>query len=129
MANYQTITGETSNNVFNCVDFFDKNNEEPYTRRFVTDYEKQWDDPVDFFAANYYDAVMIIAELANRVIKQNGNPLDGAQLEKAIWSNPSFQSVYGGELRLNKDGSVSKQMVIFEIVDGEQTIAKKVVSE
>jgi branched-chain amino acid transport system substrate-binding protein len=129
MADYQTITGETSNNVFNCVDFFDKNNEEPYTKKFVTDYEKKWEDPVDFFAANYYDGVMIIAELANRVIKQNGNPLDGAQLEKAIWENPHFKSVYGGELRLNKDGSVSKQMVIFEIVDGEQTIAKKVVSD
>ena len=129
MANYQTITGKTSNKTFNCVDYFDVNNPDEYTQRFVKGYEKKWKDPVDFFAANYYDAVMIFAELMKRVGAKGGNPMNGTQLEKAIWDNPSFKSVYGGELKLKKDGSVAKQMVIFEIVDGKQTVAQKVSGE
>ena len=129
MADYQTITGTTSNNVFNCVDYFDANNPEPYTQKFVKDYEKKWKDPVDFFAANYYDAVMIFGELLKRVKAKKGNPMNGAELEKTIWDNPSFKSVYGGELKLKKDGSVAKQMVIFQIVNGKATIAEKVAGE
>ena len=126
MANYQTITGKTSNKVFNVVDFFDANNPDPYTQKFVKLYQKKWKDPVDFFAANYYDGVMIFAELIKRVSAKGGDPMNGELLEKAIWENPAFKSVYGGELVLKKDGSVAKQMVIFEIVNGKQTIAKKI---
>jgi hypothetical protein len=72
---------------------------------------------------------MIFAELIKRVGAKGGNPMNGAQLEKAIWDNPSFKSVYGGELKLKKDGSVVKQMVIFEIVDGKQIVAQKIAGE
>ena len=85
MANYQTITGETSNKVFNVVDFFDADNPDPYTQKFVKLYQKKWKDPVDFFAANYYDGVMIFAELIKRVSAKGKDPMDGEQLENAIW--------------------------------------------
>jgi branched-chain amino acid transport system substrate-binding protein len=129
MADYQTITGKTSNNTYNCVDFFDAKNPDEYTQRFVKDYEKKFKDPVDFFAANYFDAVMIFGELIQRAAAKGKNPLNGAELEKAIWENPTFKTVYGGELKLKKDGSVAKQMVIFEIVDGKLTIAKKIAGQ
>ena len=129
MENYQTITGAMSNNVYNVVDFFDSNNKDPYTQQFVKNYESKFDDKVDFFAANYYDAVMIITELIKRVKAKGGDPMDGGQLEEAIWDNPSFKSVFGGNLLLNKDGSVTKQMVIFRVVDGKQEIAKKMSGE
>lgn len=125
MENYQTITGPTSNNVYNVVDFFDRNSEDPYTQKFVKDYESKFTDQVDFFAANYYDGIMIFAELIKRVTAKGGNPMDGGQLESAIWDDPSFKSVFGGKIILKKDGSVAKQMVIFKVVDGKQQIAKK----
>ena len=84
---------------------------------------------IDFFAANYYDAVMIFAELLKRVEAKKGKPMNGAELEKAIWENPSSKTVYGGDLRLKKDGSVAKQMVIFKIVDAKLTVAEKVAGE
>ena len=130
MDNYKTITGATSNNVFNVVDFFDRNSEEKYTQDFIKAYESKYTaDKVDFFAANYYDAVMILAELIKRVSAKKGDPMDGGQLESAIWDDPSFKSVFGGKLKLNKDGTVEKPMVIFKIVDGEQQIAKKIISK
>ena len=69
---------------------------------------------------------MIFAELIKRVAAKGGNPMEGGQLEAAIWDDPTFKSVFGGKITLKKDGSVAKQMVIFKVVDGEQKIAKKV---
>ena len=119
-ADFQTITGKTSENVFVFSDNFDRNSGNPLTQRFVKDFEAKWQEPADFFSANYYDAVYnLTAELIRRVVKKGGNPLNGAELEEAIWSKPSFNTVYGGELILKKDGTVDKPMVIFKVTDGK----------
>ncbi len=124
---YQTITGKTSENVYNCSEFFDAKSIDPVTQHFVKGYEAKWKESPDFFAANYYDAVYhILPELIKRVVKKGGNPLNGAELEQAIWTNPAFKSVYGGEMRLLKDGSVTKPMVLLKVVNGKFTIAEKI---
>jgi branched-chain amino acid transport system substrate-binding protein len=130
LADYQAITGKTSENVYSCVDFFDSSSSDPQIQRFVKDFEAKWKDPTDFFSANYYDAIYnITGELIRRVVAKKGNPLNGAELEQAIWTNPAIKTVYGGEMRLKRDGSVSKPMVIFKIVNGKFTIAEKVAAE
>jgi branched-chain amino acid transport system substrate-binding protein len=124
-ADFQTIAGKTSENVFVCVEHFDRESTNPATQRFVKDFEARY-EPSDFYSANYYDAVYnIIAELVRRVVAKHGNPLDGAQLESAIWDNPSFDTVYGGKTILNRDGTVTKQMVLFKIVNGKLTFVEK----
>jgi branched-chain amino acid transport system substrate-binding protein len=126
MKDYQTIAGTTSKNVFTAVDFLDRKSEDPYTIRFIKDYESKFKDAVDPYAANYYDAVMIIAELVKRVVAKGGDPMQGEQLEKAIWDKPSFKNVFGGNTVIKKDGSVAKQIVIFEVVGGELKVVQKV---
>ena len=82
------------------------------------------------FAANYYDAVYnMLPELIRRVVKKGANPANGAELEKAIWENPAFKTIYGGEIKINRDGSSNKPIAIFKIVDGKKTVIKQVVSE
>jgi len=130
MAEYHTISGKTDENVYNCSEFFDPTNPDPVVQKFVKGYAARWKEPTEFFAANYYDAVHnILAELVRRVTAKGGNPLNGAELEKEIWTNPVFKTVYGGEMRLLKDGSVSKTMVILKLVDGKLTVAEKISEE
>jgi branched-chain amino acid transport system substrate-binding protein len=127
---FNPIAGETSENTYVASDFFDRESTDAKTVKFVSAYEKKWNEKADFYSANYYDAVSyILPELMKRVAKKGGNPLDGDQLEKAIWTNPTFETVYGGSMKLNSDGTVNKPLVIFKIVGGQLKIVEKVKAE
>ncbi len=124
---YQTIAGDTSENVFSCMEFYDPKSTYPLAQAFRKDFEAKWKEPTDFYSANYYDAVrFIFADLIGRVSKKGGNPMNGGELEQAIWADPKFDSVYGGKMVLKKDGSVDKPMVIGKIVKGVLTPIKQV---
>jgi len=58
-------------------------------------------------------------------VAKGGDPYDGSQLEKAIWDNPKFKSIYGGYIKFKKDGTCEKPVVLFEIQDGKPMIIKK----
>jgi branched-chain amino acid transport system substrate-binding protein len=128
---YYDIAGETSENVFIPGDYFDYDNPDPETRRFIDAYEEKWHETPEIFAANYYDTVYnLLSELIRRVSAAGGTPLDGEQLEKAIWINPEFKTIYGGTMRLNRNGTcANKPMGIFKIVNGKKTLIKKVTVE
>ena len=81
-------------------------------------------DP-DFYAANYYELTYILKELVKRVVAKGGDPYDGSQLEKAIWDNPTFDSIYGGRIKFKKNGTCEKQVVLFEIKNGAPVVIKK----
>jgi len=123
---FNPIVGESVENVYVVSDYFDRESTDPKTVKFVKAYEEKWKEHADFYAANYYDAVYhIIPELIRRVVKTGGNPLDGKQLEEAIWHDPNFETVYGGSLKLNRDGSVNKPIVIFKLEGGKLTPIEK----
>jgi branched-chain amino acid transport system substrate-binding protein len=127
----QKVLGvELSKNVFVSVELFDRTDPHPLTQRFVKSYEKKWGEEPDFFgAANYYDAVYVLAELIKRVVSKGGNPLDGAQLEAAFWDNQIFPSVYGGKMKLMKDGTVRKPTSLFQIIDGKLVLIERFKAE
>ena len=127
---FQSISGKSSENIYIPGEFFNQKNSDSSVQRFVKDYEAKWKESPDFYAANYYDAVYnILAELIRRVVKSGAKPEDGAELEKAIWTNPVFKSVYNCQLEFNRDGSSKKQMVIFKIVGGKKLVEKLVTLE
>ncbi len=127
---FNPIAGEMSANVYVVSDFFDKASTDPITAKFVKAYQEKWKEEADFFAANYYDAVYHIApELIRRVVKAGGDPMDGSKLEEAIWQDPNFKTVYGGTMKLNKDGSVVKPLVVFKIEGGQLKVHKKIAGE
>jgi branched-chain amino acid transport system substrate-binding protein len=127
---FQHIAGNSSEHVYFPVDYFDPERSDPLTRKFVDAYKAKWNETPELYAANYYDAVYnILSELVRRVAKSGGNPLDGSELEKAVWTDPSFDTVYGGKITLNLDGSALKTLAIFKIIDGKAAVEKQVMPE
>lgn len=121
----EKVTGKASEGYLFASEYFDVNSTDPWTKRFVTTFEKKYGVAPDFYAANYYELTYIVRDLIERVVKKGGNPLDGSQLEAAIWDNPSFKSIYGGTIVFQKDGTCQKPVVLFQIKDGKPQIVKK----
>lgn len=120
----EKVTGDASEGYLFASEHFDVNSDAPWTSRFVSKFKAKYDVEPDFYAANYYELTYILKELVSRVVAKAGNPLDGAQLEKAIWDNPKFQSIYGGYITLKKNGTCQKPVVLFEIKNGTPVIIK-----
>jgi branched-chain amino acid transport system substrate-binding protein len=121
----EKVTGDASEGYLFASEFFDVNSTDPWTKQFVSEFTKRYKDKPDFYAANYYELAYILKELVARVVKKGGNPLDGGQLEAAIWDNPKFKSIYSGYIEFRKDGTCQKPVVLFAIKDGKPVIVQK----
>jgi len=121
----EKVTGSASEGYLFASEFFDVNSDDPWTKRFVSSFKKKYDVDPDFYAANYYELTYILKDLVSRVVAKGGNPLDGSQLEKAIWDDPKFKSIYGGYVKFKKNGTCEKPVVLFEIQKGTPVIVKK----
>jgi branched-chain amino acid transport system substrate-binding protein len=121
----EKVTGSASEGYLFASEFFNVNSTDPWTKGFVTTFKKKYSADPDFYAANYYELTYIIKELISRVVAKGGNPYDGSQLEKAIWDNPRFKSIYGGYINFKKNGTCEKPVVLFEIKNGVPVVIKK----
>ena len=121
----EKVTGDASEGYLYASEFFDVNSDDPWTKRFVAEFQKRFKTKPDMFSANYYELTYILKDLIDRVVKKKGDPMDGAQLEKAIWGNPKFKSIYGGYIEFRKNGTCKKPLVLFHIKDGKPAIVKK----
>ncbi len=110
-------------------DYFDANNPvSPLAKTFVAEFKKEHGGELpDFYAANFYENAFVMWEVIRRAIKAGGDPKDGAALEKALESNLTVVSVYGGDANTvgtytldPKSHSVLKrQMGVFEYKSGK----------
>lgn len=96
---------------------------------FATRYKAKYGRNPDFYAANYYENVLVFWELARRVKAKGGDPTKGDQLLAELEANPTVVSVYGGSgakagtYTLDKTShSVSSRPIgIFEYKGGKVT--------
>jgi len=116
------IAGKAFEGFLIGLDFFDPKLSNPMTEKFVKHFYAKYgaDAKLDYYCANYYDITYLLRDLISRVAAKGGNPFDGAQLLAALQQNPRFDTVYGGKMELNKDGSVNKPISIFEVKEGKQ---------
>ena len=121
----EKVTGDASEGYLYASEFFDVNSEDAWTKKFVAEFKKRYNTKPDMFSANYYELTYILKDLIDRVVKKKGDPNDGSQLEKAIWDNPKFKSIYGGYIEFRKDGTCTKPLVLFSIKNGKPFIVKK----
>jgi branched-chain amino acid transport system substrate-binding protein len=108
-----------SNGVEVATDYFSPSADNSMGQRFYDEYRKRHGEDPDFYAANYYEGVHVIAELIRRAKKKGGNYWAGAKLTEALWEDPAFASVYGGKMTFQKNGVALKRVAILQVVDGQ----------
>lgn len=102
-------------------DYFTPSDEYPWSQQFAEGYSERTGADPEFYAANYYEAVYVVAEAIRRARAEGGDYWDGARLAEMIRANPVFDSVYGGEMTFQENGVAKKRVALFRIEDGAST--------
>jgi branched-chain amino acid transport system substrate-binding protein len=114
-----------------AYDYFDaKNPISPLAKLFVREFQAAngGADP-DFYAANFYENVLVMWEVIRRVLAKGGDINDGAQLDAALQENLTVVSVYGGDdstvgsytLDPTTHSVIKRPMGVFQYKDGAVT--------
>lgn len=93
------------------------------TKRMVADYRQKFKKDPNMYAINYYNAVLLYADLVEALQKQ-GKPITGANLLEQRKKTPSFDFV-GSPVSFLEDGTVKSPVQINQITgDGSFTLIK-----
>jgi ABC-type branched-subunit amino acid transport system substrate-binding protein len=114
-----------------AYDYFDAPNPiSPLAKLFVREFKAAngGTDP-DFYAANFYENVLVMWEVIRRVLAKGGDINDGAQLDAALQENLTVVSVYGGDestvgtytLDPTTHSVIKRPMGVFQYKDGSVT--------
>lgn len=123
-ANDAKIAGEHGEGYLFINDYFQPSAEFPWSQQFAQGYERRYNAKPEFYAANYYEAVYVVAELLRRARAQGGDYLNGEALKKALYSNPKFDSVYGGQMVFQPNGVAFKRVGLFKVEGGQNKFQK-----
>lgn len=122
----QAVAGAAMEGYEYASDYLDPDSKEEWTARFIQDYRKKYGEPPDFYAANYYEGVYVLAGLIREIKQKGGDPRNGARLREALLAKRKFPSVYGGAIAFNDDGTSAKPVAIFEVKGGKPTVKRLV---
>jgi len=115
----QKIAGKHSDGYEYTSDYFTPSPEFPWSQQFAENYKKRTGEDPEFYAANYYEAVYVVAEAIRRARTKGGDYWNGAKLAAAIRENPEFDSVYGGKMVFQENGVAKKRVALFRVKDGK----------
>jgi branched-chain amino acid transport system substrate-binding protein len=113
-----------------AYDYFDSANPiSPLAKLFVREFEAEYGEAPDFYAANFYENVLVMWEVIRRVLAKGGDINDGAQLDAALQENLTVVSVYGGDestvgsytLDPTTHSVIQRPMGVFQYKDGSVT--------
>lgn len=115
----QKVAGKHSDGYEYTSDYFTPSDEFPWSQEFAKNYKERTGEDPEFYAANYYEAVYVVAEAIRRARSKGGDYWDGAKLAEAIRDNPEFDSVYGGKMVFQENGVAQKRVALFRVKDGK----------
>ena len=101
-----------------------------FAKLFVQEFKKEYGgDSPDFYAANFYENMFDLWEVIRRVLKSGGDIKSGDALDKALQTNLTIVSVYGGDdktvgsftLDPTTHSVTKRQMGVFEYKGGKVT--------
>ena len=118
------IAGPTAEGYLYISDYFEPSADQPWSKAFADAFEKKYGGKPDFYAANYYEGVYMIAEILKRARAQGGEYLDAEGFKKVRHQNPKFDSVYGGQMTFKPNGVAQKRVGLFKVVDGKGMFQK-----
>jgi branched-chain amino acid transport system substrate-binding protein len=111
-------------------DYFDSNKpKSPFAKLFVQEFNKEYGENPDFYAANFYENMFVLWEVIRRVLKSGGDIKSGDALDKALQTNLTVVSVYGGDdktvgtytLDPTTHSVIEREMGVFSYKDGKVT--------
>lgn len=118
------IAGATGEGYLYINDYFEPSADQPWSKAFAEAYEKRYGSKPDFYAANYYEGVYMLAEILKRSRAMGGDYMDAEVFKKALYQNPKFDSVYGGQMTFKPNGVAQKRVGLFKVVDGKGVFQK-----
>ncbi len=113
-----------------AYDYFDPNTPvSPLAKLFVTEFKAKYKDSPDFYAANFYENMLVLWEVMRRTLKKGGDTKKGDQLDAALRDNLTVVSVYAGDattvgtftLDPTTHSVVKRGMGVFEYKAGKVT--------
>lgn len=107
-----------------ATDFFAPSSENPWSEEFAKAYQEKFGEAPEFYAANYYENVYVLAETIRRARAGGGDYWDGRKLADTIRENPTFPSVYAREMVYQSNNVALKQVGVFRIENGEPKFEK-----
>jgi branched-chain amino acid transport system substrate-binding protein len=101
-------------------DYFAPSAEHPWSQAFAKAYKARYGEEPEFYAANYYEGVYVIAEAIRRARTKGGDYYHGDKFAGEIKANPNFDSVYGGKMVFQANGVALKRVALFLVKGGDQ---------
>lgn len=120
----QKLGGEYMEGYHYTSDYFKPSDEYPWSQQFAKSYKEKYGEEPGFYAANYYEGVYVIAEAIRRARAEGGDYWEGARLASAIRENPTFKSIYGGEMTFQENGVAQKRVALFRVDNGMKKFVK-----
>jgi branched-chain amino acid transport system substrate-binding protein len=117
------VAGTHGEGYYFLNDYFQATADYPWSMAFAKGYEERYKAKPEFYAANYYEGVYVLAELIKRVAAK-GAAADGESMRAALKANPKFDSVYGGQMNFQENGVASKKVGLFQVKDGQNQFIK-----
>lgn len=105
-------------------DYFAPTDDNPEAKKFYDSYKAKFDQEPDFYAANYYESIYVIAELLRRNKEKGVENPTGAQLMAELKADPTFDSIYGGTMTFQDNGVAAKRVGLFDVKDGDKHFQK-----
>ena len=118
-AQIQRIAGTAVEGYSYASDFFDPNSDQPRLKTFNDGYRSRYSEEPEFYAANYYDGFKLLAECIRRARAAGGDYLHGNRLISTVHDNPTFPTVFGGDLTFQSNGVALKPIALFTVKDGK----------
>lgn len=118
----QSVAGKYSDGYEYTTDYFAPT--EGWSKDFADGYAKRYGEAPEFYAANYYEDVYVLAEAIKRARAKGGDYWHGDKLAGEIKANPTFDSVYGGTMTYQDNGVAKKRVALFSVKDGQSHFEK-----
>lgn len=121
----QSVGGEAFEGYVAVLDQFDATETtDPEGRAFVEAYRDAYGETPEFYGANYYELVkLVLTDLVRMAVEEGRDPSAPGVLretmEAAVADGHGFETLYGEQMILNPDGTVTKPAGVFRVVDGE----------
>lgn len=130
--NAQKIGGSAMEGYIISVDRFEPGGGDQGTKAFVEGYRTAYGEAPEFYAANYYEHVhFVLRPLVKQIVDRGGDPtkqgIPLAEMERALGGGHKFQSVYGGDMQLHANGTVSKPVGVYEVKQGDLSLIGRIV--